>query len=168
VEPRPAELGGGPSGDAPSAGTKEAPPASNAEAMAKDTNKITVDVKLDGHAYRAEVDGGRVEILRDGAHAGTASWTGELEGFPVELGRDAKVALERCIAHEIASKVGAPPPSDDADARSGWEAEAQLERERAAGDPPPRPAPQRGDMLPDKTAELPVEREVLDTPKRSA
>jgi hypothetical protein len=63
--------------------------------------KTTVEVNVGSYVYRADVDGGRVELYRDGDYAGTAAWTGTLESFPKTLSADAKDKLEAAIDHNL-------------------------------------------------------------------
>jgi hypothetical protein len=50
------------------------------------------------------------------------------------------------------------PPSENADEASGDEADNQLRREELAGQPPPKRAPRRAEVPPDRSGELPSER----------
>lgn len=63
--------------------------------------KTTVEVRVGSYVYRADVEGGRVELYRDGDYAGTAAWTGTLESFPKALSLDAKDKLETAINHNL-------------------------------------------------------------------
>jgi hypothetical protein len=63
--------------------------------------KTTVEVNVGSYVYRADVEGGRVELYRDGDYAGTAAWTGTLESFPKTLSADAKDKLEAAIDHNL-------------------------------------------------------------------
>ena len=60
--------------------------------------KTTVEVKVGQYSYRAELDGNAIELYRDGAHAGRATWGGQrIEGFPSTLSRDAEDLLNHAI-----------------------------------------------------------------------
>jgi hypothetical protein len=63
--------------------------------------RTTVEVKVGSYVYRADVEGNRVELYRDGDYAGTAAWTGTLESFPKALSLDAKDKLEAAIDHNL-------------------------------------------------------------------
>jgi hypothetical protein len=64
--------------------------------------KSTVEVTIGQYTYRAELDGNSVELFRDGAHAGRATWTGQkLEDFPKTLSVDAEDALNAALGHNL-------------------------------------------------------------------
>lgn len=65
--------------------------------------KTTVDATVGEYSYRAELDGNAVELFRDGAYAGHATWTGQtIEDWPSVLSEDAKDKLSAGIAHNLA------------------------------------------------------------------
>src|SRR3954471_7005084 len=64
--------------------------------------KTTVDATVGAYSYRAVLDGNAVELFRDGAHAGHATWTGQtIEDWPSVLSEDAKDKLSAGIAHNL-------------------------------------------------------------------
>jgi len=64
--------------------------------------RTTVEVTIGDYHYRADLDGNRLELFRDGASAGSATWNGgKIEGFPDVLSEDARDALTAGIAHNL-------------------------------------------------------------------
>lgn len=60
--------------------------------------KTTVEVTIGQYQYRAELDGNRIELFRDGVSAGPAVWNGgKIEDFPDVLCEDARDALTEAI-----------------------------------------------------------------------
>lgn len=79
------------------------------QAMATVT-KTTVEVTVGQYHYRADLDGNAVELFRDGASAGHATWTGEkIEGFPKVLSEDAHDALNAAIVNNLQKAWRARP-----------------------------------------------------------
>ena len=66
--------------------------------------KTTVEATIGEYHYRAELDGNEMALWRDGVSAGAAIWNGgKIEGFPATLSEDARDALTRGIAHQLAT-----------------------------------------------------------------
>lgn len=66
-------------------------------------NLTAVEVAIGQYQYRAEIDGNRLELFRDGVSAGSASWNGgKIEGFPAVLSEDARDELTTAIAESLA------------------------------------------------------------------
>lgn len=66
-------------------------------------SKTTVEVKIGQYQYRAELDGNRMELWRDGVSAGPATWNGgKIEGFPATLSEDARDELTAAIEKNLA------------------------------------------------------------------
>ena len=67
------------------------------------TNPAAVEVAIGQYRYRAEIDGNRLELFRDGVSAGSASWNGgKIEGFPDVLSEDARDDLTAAIKESLA------------------------------------------------------------------
>lgn len=78
--------------------------------------KTTVEVKVGQYAYRAEMVGNAVELFRDGASAGKATWGGQrLEGFPHTLSTDAEDKLNAAILANLHKAWRAAPPAEGND-----------------------------------------------------
>ena len=78
--------------------------------------KTTVEVKVGQYSYRAELDGNAIELYRDGAHAGRATWGGQrIEGFPSTLSRDAEDLLNHAITDNLVKAWRAAPPAEGDD-----------------------------------------------------
>ena len=76
----------------------------------------TVEVRIGEYTYRAEVDGNRVELFRDGVSAGTATWGGKrIEDWPAVLATDARDALDAAILHNLRKAWYAAPPAEGDD-----------------------------------------------------
>jgi hypothetical protein len=66
-------------------------------------NPTTVEVVIGQYSYRADIDGNRLELFRDGVSAGSASWNGgRIEGFPDVLSEDARDDLTTAIQVSLA------------------------------------------------------------------
>lgn len=76
--------------------------------------KSTVEVTIGQYTYRADVDGNRVELYRDGAFAGNATWTGNhIEDFPKTLSTDGEDALNAAIRHNLSKAWRASTSVED-------------------------------------------------------
>jgi hypothetical protein len=72
--------------------------------------KTTVEVDVGQYHYRADLDGNAVELYRDGAYAGPATWSGQtIESFPDTLSEDAHDALDAAIAQNLRKAWRARP-----------------------------------------------------------
>jgi hypothetical protein len=70
----------------------------------------TVEVMIGEYTYRAEVDGNRVELFRDGVSAGAATWSGHtIENFPRLLAQDAHDELDVAIRENLGKAWRAEP-----------------------------------------------------------
>lgn len=64
--------------------------------------KTTVEATVGQYRYRAELDGNQLELFRDGASAGMATWNGgRIEGFPDVLSEDARDELTAGIIKNL-------------------------------------------------------------------
>jgi hypothetical protein len=76
--------------------------------------KSTVEVTIGQYTYAATLDGNRVELFRDGAHAGHATWTGQtMEDFPHNLSPDAKDKLSDALQRNMSKAWRASTTSND-------------------------------------------------------
>lgn len=76
--------------------------------------KSTVEVTIGQYTYAATLDGNRVELFRDGASAGHATWTGHtMEDFPHVLSPDAKDALSDALRRNLSKAWRADTSVDD-------------------------------------------------------
>jgi hypothetical protein len=72
--------------------------------------RTTVEATVGQYRYRAELDGNRLELFRDGAPAGSATWNGgRIERFPDVLSEDARDALTAAISHNLGKAWRARP-----------------------------------------------------------
>jgi len=86
------------------------------EATVATVTKTTVEVAVGEYTYRAELDGNAVELYRDGAHAGKATWGGmRLEGFPKVLSTDAEDRLNAAIQQNLQKGWRAAPNAEGDD-----------------------------------------------------
>lgn len=90
--------------------------------------KTTVEATIGEYHYRAELDGNQIELFRDGAPVGAATWNGgKIEGFPRNLSEDARDELTLGIEHSLAqawrarveNDGPAPPPRTPVPAADG-------------------------------------------------
>ena len=84
--------------------------------------KTTVEVAVGEYTYRAELDGNAIELYRDGAFAGKATWGGKrIEDFPKTLSTDAEDKLNAAILQNLQKAWRAAPPAegDDRDNANG-------------------------------------------------
>lgn len=80
--------------------------------------KTTVEVTIGQYHYRAEVDGNRIELFRDGVPAGEATWSGgKIADFPAALAADAEDALTRGIRSNLEKAWRSRPESEGGDDR---------------------------------------------------
>jgi hypothetical protein len=80
--------------------------------------KATVEVTIGAYHYEARLDGNRVELFRDGASAGEATWGGQrIEDFPKSLSKDAEDALNRGIIQQLQKSWRAEPENRGKDER---------------------------------------------------
>ena len=112
--------------------------------------KTTVEVAVGEYTYRAELDGNAVELYRDGAYAGKATWGGKrLEGFPQVLSTDAEDRLNNAILQNLQKAWRSSPNAegDDRDNANGplYETARREEAAAAPGDETPDAA-NRGQM----------------------
>jgi hypothetical protein len=95
---------------------------SNEEAKVATVTKTTVEVAVGQYTYRAELDGNAVDLYRDGAYAGKATWGGKhLEDFPKVLSTDAEDRLNAAILQNLQKAWRAAPNAegDDRDNANG-------------------------------------------------
>jgi len=78
--------------------------------------KTTVEVGIGQYQYRAELDGNRIELFRDGVSAGPATWNGgKIEDFPDVLSEDARDELTAAIMKNLGKAWRAgPKPAEEA------------------------------------------------------
>jgi hypothetical protein len=88
------------------------------EDLVATVTKTTVEVTIGEYAYRAELDGNRIELYRDDVSAGHATWAGgKIEDFPAVLSEDARDALTRGIRHNLEKAWRAEPEHRGGDER---------------------------------------------------
>jgi hypothetical protein len=72
--------------------------------------RTTVEIGVGQYRYRAELDGNAIELFRDGAPAGSATWNGgKIEGFPEALSEDAREKLTAAIEGNLLKAWRARP-----------------------------------------------------------
>jgi hypothetical protein len=99
--------------------------------------KTTVEVKVGQYAYRAELVGNAVDLFRDGAFAGKATWGGQrLQGFPSTLSTDAEDKLNAALLANLHKAWRAAPPAegDDRDNANGPRPQGPSARSPAPGE----------------------------------
>jgi hypothetical protein len=64
--------------------------------------KTTVELSIGAYRYRAELEGNHINLYRDGAFAGQATWTGAgIDKLPPAIGADAGEALNAAITKQL-------------------------------------------------------------------